>query len=163
MGRAMARGLARAGADVVIAGRHEDELKAAAGSIGGTARVAWVAADLSRRGEAGRLAREAQAAIGRIDALVNNAGSNTPSRSSRSVTRTGTAWSSGTSLPGWPRPARPWSSTAGPSPGRSSGVRDRPGVEMIDPGGSAVPAARTALRRVRVSGRRPTPSAHPRP
>ena len=80
LGRAMARGFAEAGADVVIASRNEGELEAAAESIGdGTpARVAWIVADLARRPEAERLALEAQAAFGRIDILVNNAGSNTP-------------------------------------------------------------------------------------
>jgi NAD(P)-dependent dehydrogenase (short-subunit alcohol dehydrogenase family) len=78
LGKAMAGGFAEAGADVVIASRSEDELKAAAGAIGKGGRVAWVVADLSRRGEADRLAREAQRAFGRVDILVNNAGSNTP-------------------------------------------------------------------------------------
>src|SRR6478752_4770779 len=80
LGKAMAGGFAEAGAEVVIASRSEEELKAAAASIGekARARVAWVVADLSRRGEAERLAREAQRAFGRVDILVNNAGSNTP-------------------------------------------------------------------------------------
>jgi len=40
--------------------------------------VAWVVADLSRRGEAERLVRESRGAFGRVDMLVINAGSNTP-------------------------------------------------------------------------------------
>ncbi len=78
LGKAMARDFAAAGADVVISSRSESELKAAAEAIGAKTRVSWVVADLSRRDEAVRLAREAQAAFGRIDILVNNAGSNTP-------------------------------------------------------------------------------------
>jgi NAD(P)-dependent dehydrogenase (short-subunit alcohol dehydrogenase family) len=78
LGKAMARGFAEAGADVVIASRTEHELKAAAEAIGDGTRVTWVVADLSRREEAERLAREARAAFGRVDILVNNAGSNTP-------------------------------------------------------------------------------------
>src|SRR5690349_444459 len=78
LGKAMARGFAEAGADIVIASRSEDELTAAAEAIGTRTRVAWVAADLSRRDEAARLAREAQSAFGRVDILVNNAGSNNP-------------------------------------------------------------------------------------
>ena len=74
LGQAMARGFAAAGADVVISSRSESELGAAAEVIGTGTRVAWVVADLSRRDEAVRLAREAQAAFGRIDILVNNAG-----------------------------------------------------------------------------------------
>src|SRR5207302_875370 len=78
LGKAMARGFVEAGAEVVIASRSEDELKAAAERLGGETRVRWVVADLSRRDEAERLAREARAAFGRVDILVNNAGSNTP-------------------------------------------------------------------------------------
>src|SRR4029077_13060705 len=78
LGKAMARGFAAAGAKVVISSRSESELKAAAEVIGTTGRVAWFVAALSRRDEAVRLAREAQAAFGRIDILVNNAGSNNP-------------------------------------------------------------------------------------
>src|SRR3954447_667213 len=80
LGKAMARGFAEAGAGVGIASGSEDERKPAAGAIaiGGGTRVKWVVADLSRRDEAERLAREAQAAFGRVDILVNNAGSNTP-------------------------------------------------------------------------------------
>jgi NAD(P)-dependent dehydrogenase (short-subunit alcohol dehydrogenase family) len=78
LGKAMARGFAEAGADIVIASRSEEELKSAAESIGNRTRVAWVVADLSRREEATRLAREARSAFGRIDILVNNAGSNNP-------------------------------------------------------------------------------------
>jgi short-subunit dehydrogenase len=54
LGKAMARGFAEAGADVILASRTEDELRAAAAELGRKTRVAWVAADLSRRGEAGR-------------------------------------------------------------------------------------------------------------
>lgn len=76
LGKAMARGFAEAGADVVIASRHEDELRAAAEEIrsGLDARVAHVAADLGQRPEVARLADQALAAFGRIDILVNDAG-----------------------------------------------------------------------------------------
>jgi NAD(P)-dependent dehydrogenase (short-subunit alcohol dehydrogenase family) len=78
LGKAMAMGFAEAGADVVIASRTEDELKAAVEAIGTKTRVAWIVADLSRREEAERLARKALRAFGRVDILVNNAGSNSP-------------------------------------------------------------------------------------
>src|SRR5262245_47119770 len=78
LGKAMARGFAAAGADVVISSRSQAELAAAAEAIGTRTRVACVVADLSRRDEAVRLARGAQSAFGRIDIWVNNAGSNTP-------------------------------------------------------------------------------------
>jgi NAD(P)-dependent dehydrogenase (short-subunit alcohol dehydrogenase family) len=80
LGKAMARGLARAGADVVLASRSEKELRAALEEVlAGTGRRGrFVVADLSRRPEAARLARAALDLMGRIDVLVNNAGTNKP-------------------------------------------------------------------------------------
>jgi NAD(P)-dependent dehydrogenase (short-subunit alcohol dehydrogenase family) len=80
LGKAMARGLAKAGADVVISSRHESELRTALDEIlAGTGRRGrYVVADMARREEAGRLARAALDALGRIDILVNNAGTNVP-------------------------------------------------------------------------------------
>jgi NAD(P)-dependent dehydrogenase (short-subunit alcohol dehydrogenase family) len=80
LGKAMARGLAEAGADIVIASRNDSELKAALGEIlqGTDRRGRYFVADLSRRAEASRLAKSAIDAFGRIDILINNAGSNKP-------------------------------------------------------------------------------------
>lgn len=80
LGKAMARGFAEAGADVVISSRHEDELRGAADEIreGTGVRVARIVADMTRRDDVRRLADEALATMGRVDILVNNAGSNTP-------------------------------------------------------------------------------------
>lgn len=80
LGKAMARAFAEAGADVVIASRHEDELKAALAEIrsGTQVRGAYFVADMSRRSEADRLAKSALGEFGRVDILVNNAGSNVP-------------------------------------------------------------------------------------
>jgi len=80
LGKAMARGLAQAGADLVIASRHEDELQATAAEIGQEtgARVECVVTDLTRRSEVPRLAEAAIAAVGKIDILINNAGVNLP-------------------------------------------------------------------------------------
>jgi NAD(P)-dependent dehydrogenase (short-subunit alcohol dehydrogenase family) len=80
LGKAMATIFARAGAGVVIAARHEDELAAAAEEIGraGGGRVEAVAADMTRRDDVRRLADAAVAALGKVDILVNNAGSNIP-------------------------------------------------------------------------------------
>jgi NAD(P)-dependent dehydrogenase (short-subunit alcohol dehydrogenase family) len=80
LGKAMARGFAQAGADVVISSRHEEELVAAAVEIraGTSARVTHVVADLTHREHVRRLADAALAAMGRVDVLVNNAGSNKP-------------------------------------------------------------------------------------
>ena len=80
LGKAMARGFAEAGADVFIASRHEDELKAALGEIlAGTGRTGgYAVADVSNRDEVKKLARTAVGKMGHIDILVNNAGMNAP-------------------------------------------------------------------------------------
>jgi len=80
LGKSMARGFAAAGADVFITSRHEAELEAAAREImqetGG--RVAWGVADQSQRGGGDQIAAAALKKFGRVDVLVNNAGSNVP-------------------------------------------------------------------------------------
>ena len=80
LGKAMARGFAEAGADVVIASRNEGELKSALVEIlAGTGRTGtYVVADVSRREEVANLARTALDRMGRVDILVNNAGMNAP-------------------------------------------------------------------------------------
>jgi NAD(P)-dependent dehydrogenase (short-subunit alcohol dehydrogenase family) len=80
LGKAMARGFAEAGADVVIASRHADELKAALDEIlAGTGRKGiYVVADVSKREQVKNLARTAVETMGRVDVLVNNAGMNAP-------------------------------------------------------------------------------------
>lgn len=80
LGKAMARGFAEAGANVVISSRHEDELRAASTEItaGLSARCETIVADMTDREDVARLAREAQQRFGQVDILVNNAGSNTP-------------------------------------------------------------------------------------
>jgi NAD(P)-dependent dehydrogenase (short-subunit alcohol dehydrogenase family) len=80
LGKSMARGFAAAGADVFITSRHEGELEAAAKEItqetGG--RVAWGVADQTRRADNDKIAAAAIQKFGRVDVLVNNAGSNVP-------------------------------------------------------------------------------------
>jgi NAD(P)-dependent dehydrogenase (short-subunit alcohol dehydrogenase family) len=80
LGLAMARGLAEAGADVLISSRHENELRAALDEIlkDTGRRGRYVVADLSRREEAPRLAKTALELMGRVDILINNAGTNKP-------------------------------------------------------------------------------------
>lgn len=82
LGKAMARGFAEAGANVVISSRHEDELQAAQKEIqdGTKAKVVYRVADMNDRDEVKALAKFALDAFGRVDILVNNAGSNTPQR-----------------------------------------------------------------------------------
>src|SRR5271166_2077199 len=80
LGKAMARGLAEAGADIVISSRHEGELRAALDEIlQGTGRKGkLIVADMSQRTDVARLARTALEQMGRVDILVNNAGTNVP-------------------------------------------------------------------------------------
>ena len=78
IGRAMARGLAEAGADIVINSRSREEMEAAMNHIlDGTERRGYcVEADLFKRQDTVRLAQEALGAMGRVDIIVNNAGTN---------------------------------------------------------------------------------------
>ena len=80
LGKAMARGLAEAGADIVIASRHENELKAALAEIlEGTGRKGvYMVADMSKRADVNALAKFALDKMGRVDVLINNAGTNVP-------------------------------------------------------------------------------------
>jgi NAD(P)-dependent dehydrogenase (short-subunit alcohol dehydrogenase family) len=80
LGLAMARGLASAGADVVISSRHENELKSALETIlaGAGRRGHYVVADMTDRADVKQLAEDAVRVMGKVDILVNNAGSNTP-------------------------------------------------------------------------------------
>ncbi len=80
LGKAMARGFAEAGADVVIASRHADQLEAALADIlAGTGRRGrFFVCDVADRAAVAKLAADAEAAMGKIDVLVNNAGMNAP-------------------------------------------------------------------------------------
>ncbi len=80
IGRAVARGYAEAGADVVICARHADQLQEAAAEIaaGLPVRVECIAADMTQRDQVQQLADEAMQRMGQIDILFNNAGSNHP-------------------------------------------------------------------------------------
>src|SRR5262245_44017306 len=80
LGKAMARGLAEAGADIVICSRNETELRSAAPEIrsGLERRVEWIATDMNNRAAVDALAEESLKRMGRVDILINNAGSNVP-------------------------------------------------------------------------------------
>src|ERR1700730_9931541 len=80
LGKAMARGLAEVGADVVISSRTESELRPALEEIlEGTGRKGkYIVADMTSREDVARLARTALEQMGRVDILVNNAGTNEP-------------------------------------------------------------------------------------
>lgn len=73
LGQAIAVGLARAGADIIVAGRSRpDETGEAVRALG--RRFHAISADLGRIEDLPRVAEEAHAAFGHVDILVNNAG-----------------------------------------------------------------------------------------
>ncbi len=79
IGRATALTLARAGADLALVARSENELLSAAQAIKELGRRAVAfPADLSQTGRLPSLAAEIAETMGGIDILVNNAGTNIP-------------------------------------------------------------------------------------
>ncbi len=74
IGLGMARGLAAAGARVVVAGRNAKKSEAAVRELGGGALA--IAVDVTDERSVGALLRDAVAQCGRLDILVNNAGIN---------------------------------------------------------------------------------------
>jgi 2-deoxy-D-gluconate 3-dehydrogenase len=77
IGLGMARGLAEAGAAVVIAGRNAAKSEAAAAELAKLgARTAVVSGDVTDEAQCRRLVEETVARLGRLDILVNNAGIN---------------------------------------------------------------------------------------
>jgi gluconate 5-dehydrogenase len=72
IGFALAKGLAEAGAEVVLNGRNIDKLEAAAQALGGTSRI--LAFDVTDHAAAREAIDRFEAEIGSIDILVNNAG-----------------------------------------------------------------------------------------
>jgi 2-dehydro-3-deoxy-D-gluconate 5-dehydrogenase len=72
IGLGMARGLASAGARVVVAGRNAQKSAAAAKELGGVA----IDVDLVKESDCKKLIRETARQLGRLDILVNNAGIN---------------------------------------------------------------------------------------
>ena len=78
IGLGMARGLARAGAAVAVVGRNREKSRAAAAELGGGAFA--VEADVTDAAQVRAMAAEAAERTGRIDVLVNNAGTNVRKR-----------------------------------------------------------------------------------
>jgi 3-oxoacyl-[acyl-carrier protein] reductase len=78
LGRAMTLALMRAGAHTAIVATgesaHLDETRAQAGSIAGARQPLVVLGDLRDPDDCARMAAELLAGLGRVDALVNNAG-----------------------------------------------------------------------------------------
>jgi len=71
IGAAVALRLAKAGAKVVITGRHEDTLRTSAERHPG---IGYVVADVARAGDVARSIDEVRKRFGRLDILINNAG-----------------------------------------------------------------------------------------
>lgn len=77
LGRAFAKALAGAGADVIVTSRHLNEAQAAADEIIATGRRALaIEADTTDREAVAETVRRGEEAFGKIDILVNNAGIN---------------------------------------------------------------------------------------
>ena len=77
IGKGIARALAREGVDVAICARRKDVLQAAADEIAGESgrRVVAILADLTKDADARNFIAQGHRALGRVDIMVNNAGS----------------------------------------------------------------------------------------
>jgi len=80
LGKSMARIFAEAGADIMICSRSAGELEEAAKEIGAglASRVEYRVVDMGDRACVDAFAAETLQTFGRVDVLVNNAGSNIP-------------------------------------------------------------------------------------
>ena len=80
IGRAIADGFARAGADLFLCARKEETLQSAAEELRRETgvRVEYAVADMAVREDLRRVARAAVDTLGKVDVLVNNAGWNVP-------------------------------------------------------------------------------------
>jgi NAD(P)-dependent dehydrogenase (short-subunit alcohol dehydrogenase family) len=78
LGKEMAFALAGAGADLVIGSRHREEIESAAREIAADTgrRVAGVELDVTNPASLDAMAKTAMDTLGRIDIMVNNAGTN---------------------------------------------------------------------------------------
>jgi NAD(P)-dependent dehydrogenase (short-subunit alcohol dehydrogenase family) len=81
LGREMARHLARAGADIVVAARRPGPIEEAAAEFRGMGRRALaVPTDVTDSQQVNALFEQALAEFGRVDVLINNAGGGSPGK-----------------------------------------------------------------------------------
>ncbi len=81
LGREMTRHLARAGADIVVAGRRPGPIEEAVAEIRGLGRRALaVSTDVTDSKQVNALFKQALAEFGRVDVLINNAGGGSPGK-----------------------------------------------------------------------------------
>ncbi|GHV51326.1 2-deoxy-D-gluconate 3-dehydrogenase [Deltaproteobacteria bacterium] len=79
LGRSIAVGLARYGADVMLWSRTQSELEETAELVRAEGREAWIqTVDVSDVAGLGKMAAKAAEVMGRVDILINNAGTNKP-------------------------------------------------------------------------------------
>ena len=77
IGKELAMGFAKEGADVIINGRNLEKAKAVAKEMEGLGvRTMAIGADVSSSQDVSRMVEEAVSSFGRVDILVNNAGVN---------------------------------------------------------------------------------------
>ena len=74
IGYAVAEAFVREGTNVVLNGRNEDKLARAATQLGQPGQLTIVAGDVTQPETAGRIVEAAVGRFGRVDVLVNNAG-----------------------------------------------------------------------------------------
>ena len=72
IGLGMAKGLAAAGASVVLAGRNQEKARAALADLGG--KGIFLSADVTKKADCTQLVTGAVRQFGRLDILINNAG-----------------------------------------------------------------------------------------
>jgi NADP-dependent 3-hydroxy acid dehydrogenase YdfG len=86
VGKAVAAAFLAEGASVVLSGRDRAKLDAAAAELGGRDRVLAVACDVGVSDQCKSLVDQATARFGKVDVLVNNAGTNLKDRAIRELT-----------------------------------------------------------------------------
>jgi 2-dehydro-3-deoxy-D-gluconate 5-dehydrogenase len=103
IGLGMARGLAAAGCDVVVAARNADKSSRAVKELEGLGvRAAAIAVDVADEPSVETLIARAVDAFGRIDIVVNNAGTNVRKPPEELALRSGTtSWTPTSPAPFW--------------------------------------------------------------